>query len=347
MKPLISVTLLLYKPGPYLAPCLASILAQSYDNFELLVIDNNSADETVQRVRSLIEEAQSAGRRTPFYKIIVNRENRGFAAGQNQGIHESRGEIVVMANQDVVMDVDFLEQVAVPFQEKTVASVQAKILRLKMDGEDLGRTDIIDTTGLVILKNRRIIARGQGRRDDGQFDREEEIFGIDGALPAYRREALEDVKICLAGESEYFDEDFYMYKEDVDLAWRLRLNGWRAVYAPRAIAWHARTAGDSAATGYLGIVRERLKINKFGKYHSFKNQRLMQIKNEQAGLLLKHIFRFIPKEVASWLYVLLFERYTWRAIKELFCQAPRAWRKRRIIMAHKKVGEKEMAVWFK
>jgi GT2 family glycosyltransferase len=347
MKPLVSVNLLLFQPQKYLEPCLKAIFAQSYDNFELLVMDNNSGDGTLERAEAIIKEAQNAGLKVPFYKIIANKENLGFAGGHNLALRESQGEIVVMVNQDVILDEDFLSQSVNSFNDKKVSSVQAKILRLKTEDEKLIKTDIIDTTGLVILKNRRIIARGQGRQDQGQFDRAEEVFGVDGALPVYRRAALEDAKIKIGSKEEYLDEDFFMYKEDVDLAWRLKLFGWQALYEPKAVAWHARTAGDSAKTGYLGIIKERLKINKFGKYHSFKNQRLMQIKNEEFCLLWRHFFYFAPKEIASWFYVLLFEHYTWKSIKELISLAPRAWQKRRLIMERKKTSTEEMKKWFK
>ncbi|MBU2037233.1 glycosyltransferase family 2 protein [Patescibacteria group bacterium] len=347
-NPLISVNLLLYKPKFYLAPCLNSILAQSYDNFELLIIDNNSDDGTVERIKEIIEEAKKKSQKAvPPYKIIANKENRGFAAAHNQGINASRGELVALVNQDVVLDEDFIKRSGEVFNNEKIGSLQAKILRLKLEGANISKTDIIDTAGLIILKNRRIIARGQGQQDKGQFDKTEEIFGVDGALPIYRREALEDTKIVIDGKEEYLDEDFYMYKEDVDLAWRLSLFGWKSYYVPTIIAWHARTSGDSEARNYFAIVKERLKIGQFSKYLSFKNQRLTQIKNEQFGLLLRHLIYWLPKEIASWIYVILFEHYTWNAIKELFKQAPRARQKRKIIMARKKISGKEIEKWFK
>lgn len=347
-NPLISVNLLLYKPKFYLVPCLESIFAQTYENFELLIIDNDSGDGTVERVKEVIKQAREGGQKVPFYKIIENKKNLGFACGHNQGIVESKGELVAMINQDVILDEDFLKQAAQAFDDaEGTGSIQAKILRLKVDKGNLIKTDIIDTTGLVILKNRRIIARGQGRKDVGQHDKPEEIFGVDGALPVYRRAALKDASISIDSRSECLDEDFFAYKEDVDLAWRLRLYGWEAVYDPRIIAWHARTSGDSEAQNYFAIAKERLKIGKFAKYLSFKNQRLMQIKNEQAPLLFKHIFYWLPKEIASWIFVILFEHYTWRAIKELFEQAPAAFKKRKLIMARKRMSDKEMEAWFK
>lgn len=339
----VAVNLLLFQPGIYLESCLNSILAQSYRNFELLIIDNNSQDETVERTKELMEK----GGTDIKWRLLENNENLGYAKGHNLGIKESGGELVVLVNQDVVLDENFLKQAVEPFSNLKIGSVQEKLLRLKVVNEELIKTDIIDTTGLVILKNRRIIARGQGIQDIGQFNQLEEVFGTDGALPIYRRTALEDIKIQTGQQSEYFDEDFFMYKEDVDLAWRLRLYGWQTIYQPKALAWHARTAGDSAKTGYIGIIKERLKISQFGKYHAFKNQRLMQIKDEQFGLLLCHTPWFVAKEVGAWLYVLVFEHYTWKSIKELFRLAPRAWQKRKIIMAKKKISNDEMKRWFR
>jgi len=346
MPPLVSVNLLLYRPGKYLRPCLESIFSQTYPNLEILVIDNNSADGTTELAAQILKSKRSDD--FPSSRLIANRENLGFAAGHNLGIKESRGEFVFLVNQDIILGEDFLEKAIKAFLcGEKIAAVQGKTRRLKVNGEQLEKTNIIDNTGLVILKNRRIIARGQGQKDDGQFDEAEEIFGVDGALPVYRRTALEDVKIIFAGREEYFDSSFLAYKEDVDLAWRLRLLGWRAIYEPRALAWHARTAGESAATNYLGVIKERLKINQFAKYLSFKNQRLMQLKNEQLSVLLRHVIWWLPKEIASWVYVILFERYTWRAIRDLLAQAPAAWQKRKIIMARKRTSGARMAEWFK
>lgn len=340
MPPLVSINLLAYNAEKYLNKCLGAVLGQTYPHLEILIIDNASTDKTRDYLENLPEE--------PNLRIIYNQKNIGFSAGHNQGIRESKGEFVLCLNQDVVLDNDFIQEAIGLFaQDKQIAAVQGKSLRWhlgsmtnKFSGYQVSH--IIDSTGLVILKNRRIINRGQGDIDQGQYEKTEEIFGADGASPIYRRQALEHIKI----NNEYFDEDFFCYKEDVDLAWRLRLYGWKTFYQPKAIAWHARTAGDSAARNYLTIIKERLEISKFAKYLAFKNQRLMQIKNEQGRLLLKHFPWFLPKEAGSWIFVLLFERYTWRAIRDLFRQMPRAWQKRKIIMSKKKIGIKEMAKWF-
>lgn len=334
--PLVSINLLLFNGKKYIKSCLNSVLAQTYPNIEILVIDNASTDGSVKCLNSHIRRFALNSQ----IRIITNEKNLGFAGAHNQGIENSKGKYILCLNQDVVLDKDFVQQ-AVKILEKNpkVAAIQGKLLRLD---KKLRPINIIDTTGLVILKNRRIISRGQGRQDGEEYNKEEEIFGVDGAAPIYRREALEDVII----NDEVFDKDFFAYKEDVDLAWRLRLYGWKAWYSPKLLAWHARTSGESAATTFRQIIKERRKINKFSKYVSFKNQRLMQAKNELPWLYIKHLPWILPKEICSWIYVLLFEHYTWKAFKDLFRQLPSAFKKRKITMARKRVGVKEIESWF-
>jgi len=96
------------------------------------------------------------------------------------------------------------------------------------------------------LANRRVIDEGQGQEDHGEFEVPGEVFAVSGQNPIYRRDALLEVAYpsVLDKVGEVFDEDLFMYKEDVDLGWRLRLFGWKAWYEPTAIAWHGR--GTSA-----------------------------------------------------------------------------------------------------
>jgi len=357
-KDLVSVNILTYNGQDLIGPCLDSVLKQSYLNIEILVIDNASEDETLkQATRYKIQDTKFP------ISIIKNKENLGFSAGHNIGIRECKGEYVLCLNQDVVLDKDFVKNAVEAMKvDDKIAAVQGRLLRI-MNLNEL-RMDTIDTTGLVIFKNRRIIGRGQGEKDESQYKRGE-IFGVDGAAPLYRCSALEDVKLPIfegpvpqnirvnprldprkSAPYEYFDEDFFMYKEDVDLAWRMRLYGWRAVYEPEAIGYHMRGAGEKAVKTPIAIVKGRRKISKFAKFYSFKNKRLMQIKNELSSLFFRHFCSIIINEMAAWGYVLFFETYTLKAIKSLIKEIPIARRKRKIIMARKKVGTREMKKWF-
>lgn len=239
-------------------------------------------------------------------------------------------------------------------KDKRIAALQPKVL--KYDFSKREPKKVFDTTGLLMLKNRRIINRGQGQKDKGQYDKQEEIFGADGAVPVYRREALEDAKLPIrvnprrhphkSASYEYFDESFFAYKEDVDLAWRLRLYGWKAVYAPNVVAYHERGAGESASRKSWEILKERKKISLFSKRLSFKNQRLMQIKNEILSLYFKDLPWIFWKEVRAWGYVLLFEPKILTGLKQFFRQTPKAWRQRKIIMKKRRASAKAMARWF-
>lgn len=339
LQPLVSINLLTYNGLKFLEPCVNSVLRQTYPNIEFLIIDNNSTDGTLEKIDELLKSF-SGNLKPKTYKL---KANLGFAAGHNFGIKRAAGEFIICLNQDAILTENFTENILKPFDDLKVAAVQGKVMRLKeKKGNGFEFTGLIDSVGLVMLKNRRIISRGQGEKDGGQYGQAREIFGVDGAVPIYRKSAMEDVKI----KDEYFDEDFFMYKEDVDLGWRLRLAGWKAVYEPEAVAHHFRGAGDSAAKNYFAIVRERLKINPFAKYHAFKNQRLMQIKNEMPILFLKHLPRILIKEISSWFYVLAFEKYSLKAIYQLLKETPGALEKRKIIMAKRKVSEKELEIWF-
>lgn len=334
MNRLVSINIVTYNGQDLIESCLKSVLKQTYKNIEILVIDNASTDNTVKIIRRFASHSQIG------IGLIKNKKNLGFATGHNIGIRKSKGDYILCLNPDAVLDKDFIKNAVKTIEKgKKIGSVQGKLY--KIDDINKPKKDTLDTTGLLMFKNRRVVARGQGEKDKGQY-KAGEIFGVDGAAPLYRREALEDVKI----DGEYFDESFFCYKEDIDLAWRLQLNNWKTIYEPKAIAYHLRGAGEGAVKNYVSVALIRRKISKFAKFHSFKNDRLMRIKNELPGLFLRDIFYIIIKEIGAWAYVLIFEQYSLKTIRELIKQIPGAWKKRKIIMAKRRIGSKEMKRWF-
>lgn len=336
LLPKVSVNLVTWNAHAFLNACLDSLQAQTYPHWELFVIDNASSDNTVALVKACM----------PKVSLLENVENVGFAAAHNEAIRQSDGQYILMLNQDIILDKHFLKR-AVSYLEshRPVGALQPKLIRYDfVNNASLG---VIDTTGLVVFKNRRIVNRGQGLPDKGEY-KEGEVFGADGAAPVYRRKALEEVAIPREGKKgvEYLDEDFFSYKEDVDLAWRLRLAGWKAVYVPSVKAFHGRGSGDSASTKALDIIRERRKISTFSKVLSWRNQRLMQIKNEQLGLFIRHLPYILPKEIAAWLYIFLFEPATARSLPSALRALPKAWRKRYSVQKRRKVTARQMSKWF-
>lgn len=341
MPPRFSVILVTYNSAPFLPAVIGSLTAQTGRNWEAIIIDQASRDNTMEILR------QITGGDTRF-QITENSTNTGFCAGINAGISRARGEAVLFLNHDAVLDRSYLElALATLTRTPQVAAVQGKVRRYDFSRDEGERaTDLLDTTGLVMLKSRRVVNRGQGEMDHGQYNAPGEVFGVDGAVPFWRREALEDIKLCLDGRSEYLDEDFFMYKDDVDLSWRARLAGWSIVYDPLCLAWHQRGSGTSAARGARAIIAERQGIGALAKYHSWKNGHLMQLKNDLIANLLQDLPWWLAKEVTSWLYVLVAEPRTLRATADIIRLLPRTLHKRHVIMAKRRVGAREMARWF-
>ena len=336
---IVSITIAAKNEEKNIAKSLSSALQQSHSPIEIFLIDDTSTDRTAeiaeQVYESFLRGLPPKRGQTPSFTVIKNEKNLGFGGSHNVGIRRARGEFVLCLNADCELDKNYVKYaIEVCNCDKSIGAVQGKLKN--------PRTGKLDTTGFLMFKNRRVINRGQGEEDAGQYENPEEIWGVDGAAPVYRRTMLEDTRIGI----EYFDEDFFAYKEDIDLAWRMRLAGWKCAYQPKAIAYHARSAGEGTKKNPLEIIRERRKIGEFAKFHSFANQRLMQIKNETPYLFLKHAPRIFLKEAMSWSYVLLFEKYGWRSALEFFRLLPRTIRKRKYVMAKLRVSDKEMEKWF-
>jgi GT2 family glycosyltransferase len=144
------------------------------------------------------------------------------------------------------------------------------------------------------------------------------------------------------------DEDFFMYKEDVDLAWRLLLLGWTAWYAPDAIAWHARGAGGPRARSMLEIARTNNTIPRWIKALSWRNQRLMQVKNETLSMYLRDMPWILRREILSLGFIVIADPRRLSAIPAFFRGLPRALRKRRIIQRQRRQRVETSAIrhWF-
>ncbi len=285
----ISVSLVTYNGMRWLPACLASVRDQDGINLELLVIDNGSTDGSAAW---LAEQALSEAR----LHVQLWSDNRGFAAAHNQNIDMAQAEHILLVNQDVVLAADYLRRVVDVFAaNRRVGSVQGHIWRLTPDAE---RLPTVDTTGLLMQRGRRVLSRDQGTLQPMPERPRGPVWGVDGPVAAYRREALLDSRLPRNGGGwEVLDEDFFMYKEDVDLAWRLRLLGWNAVYEPGARAWHARAGSGAAGSGWLGLIRSKRAQPGWIRSLSWRNQRLMQAKNENLAEFVADLPWIVSREL--------------------------------------------------
>lgn len=367
----VTISVINFNDRKFIFQAIESAVQQTYPNLEIIITDNLSTDGTREEIekrlpewearRRVLAAASNPDENNPSVILIKNQENAGFGRPHNQAFRVGKGEFFLLLNSDAILQPNFVEEAVRAFADEKVGAVQGKLLRYDFGKNELFKDEAdpsknrIDTVGLSMLKNRRIICLGQGSADRGQFEEQMEVFGADGAVPTYRKAALESIKLPIreradkekTNEFEYFDEDFFMYKEDVDLAWRLRLSGWRAVYTPFAVAYHGRGSGDSMARSFLKIIAERRKINPRAKYYSFLHQRLMQIKDDSPSLLFtKHLAAFTIKETGAWIYMMVFERFTFRLFKDFRRLVPVFLQKRQLVKERTTITDREMEKWF-
>ncbi|MCR4322683.1 MAG: glycosyltransferase family 2 protein [Candidatus Azambacteria bacterium] len=327
--PVVSVNLVVQNGEKYIRACLRSVQAQTYPAYEVIVFDNNSTDAT----RTIVEQE------FPEFRLIANPENLGFGPGQNMCLTRTQGKYVLGLCVDVVLDENFITHAVETMEhDAQIGALQAKIFRLE-HGE---KTDVIDTTGFVIFKSRRVINRGHGEKDVGQYDVAEEVFSYEGAVPFWRREALEKSSVF----GEVHDEDYFWYADDIDLGWRLRLFGWKSYYTPRVIAYHDRSTTKRLRSGWRDFIALRRTIPMRKRTLDWQNQHFTFIKNDFVLSALKDIRYILSRECMLFCYIIIYEPYTLRAIPRMLRLFPRMLRKRRYIMKHKKVTRREIERWF-
>ena len=221
MNPLASVIILNLNGKRFLKDCFESLKRQTYQNFEVILVDNGSTDNSVKFIKSNFPEV----------KIIVNKKNLGFAQANNQGFEIAQGRYFITLNNDTKVDKRWLENlVLIADGNDKIGMVASKILSLK-------NPNIIDSVGVSVCFNGMSRGRGRLEIDNGQYDKVEEIFLPSACAPLYRRKMLEEIG--------FFDDSFFAYCEDTDLGIRGRLMGWKAFLSPSAVVYHyySGTAG--------------------------------------------------------------------------------------------------------
>ncbi|MFA5188529.1 MAG: glycosyltransferase family 2 protein [Patescibacteria group bacterium] len=337
----VSIHLITWNGEKYIEECLNSILAQSFTDYMLIIIDNGSVDQTVK-----IVEEQFLPLFGEKLRWVKNKENLGFSRAHNQALLWTDSDYVLTLNQDVILEPEFISQ-AVEFLDKQpqVGSATGKILRWQFENDGTlkksEKSDIIDTLGLKIFKSQRVIDIGAGEKDQGQYDQPVEIFGVSAPCAIYRRKALADVRY----KDEFFDNDFFSYKEDVDLAYRLRWRGWLSFYLPQAVAYHKRSAKSENKENLLNKVNLRKNKNQFINYHSYKNHLFVLVKNMSLKNYFRYIFKIKFYEFKKFLYILFFEWSTLASLKEFFARLKNIRAKRKFIMSGRLVKDEEIRKW--
>jgi len=208
----------------WLPGCLGSLAAQELAPSEVIVVDNGSTDRSLDYLR----EAH------PAVRVIALETNTGFAHAVNHGLRAASGEAVALINTDIELEPDWLRRMAATLQAHPgSAAVACKIL-------SLSEPDRVYDAGDVLRRDGACEQRGRFARDDGRYDDPGEVFGACAGAALYRREVV----LTLGG----FDERYFAYLEDVDLALRLGMAGWSCRYEP-AVARHAGEGSSHQLSG--------------------------------------------------------------------------------------------------
>ncbi|HEV2117617.1 MAG TPA: glycosyltransferase family 2 protein [Terriglobales bacterium] len=321
---MVSVLICTFNSRRVLPACLRAVEEQNCGPLEVIIVDNASSDGT----RNTLAHLQP-----PRYRVILNEKNLGFAAAQNQAIRQAKGEWLLSLNADVVLSPDFLSRLlAAAGTDTRIGALCGKLLRSNPGGEP-EFTSRIDSTGIYFTRNLRHFDRGSEETDRGQYQERQWVFGATAAAALYRRAMVEDVSV----EGQFFDEDFFAYREDADLAWRAQLLGWPCLYVPDAVGWHERR-----------VTPERFRqLPLVINWHSVKNRFLMRLKNASLGTCLRLMVPIASRDLLILGYSLLVDRRLLSALVFVWKNRERTRGKRRLIQARRRVSDVEIRSWFR
>ncbi|AWV36038.1 glycosyltransferase family 2 protein [Paenibacillus odorifer] len=324
----VSVHIVTYNSTDDIKDCLEAVMAQDYPIEKIVVVDNASSDDCAEKVNTFFNAIDKgafssnsledldlfnsqANMEAPTSLLLIqNQKNTGFAPAHNQAIAATETDYVLVLNPDLTLASDYISRLIARMEANPqIGSATGKLL-LKADHE------LVDSTGLRMNKTCRAFDRGAGEPAE-LWTQSGTVFGVSGAAAMYTRRMIEDVSV----DGEFFDADFFAYKEDVDVAWRAQLFGWQGYYDAEAIGYHERgwkTSGRSTKPMFIRRI-------------SYINRYKMIYKNESARTMLKTILISLPYEIAAHGYMLLREPKLIVAWKSFFIQLPALKKKRKYI----------------
>ncbi len=318
MLPLVSVGIVTWNADDVLEQCVASVRAQTYPRLVLHVWDNASAASG----RDLVTRVTGEDERT------LSDVNVGFSGGHNRLIARTGAAYYLCLNPDAVLAPDYVERLVAALDATPDAgSATGRLLRLDTP-------DLLDSTGIVMTRDQRHLDRGADEPAAGRYeDGPEEVFGPSGAAALYRRAMLDDVAV----HGEVFDEDFFAYREDADLAWRARVQGWTSLYVPAAVAHHRRRVTPARRRDLPAAVNR----------YSVRNRFLLRIKNQSPYEALRFAWPTLVRDLQVVGYVLLREHPSLPGLVDVIRLLPAMWRKRRLIQRRRATAPVDLTRWFR
>jgi len=215
-EPLISIVVLNYNAGDLLINCVESLKKSSYQNFEILIVDNISSDNSQTKCKE----------KFPDIKLIQNEKNLGYCGGNNVGINHAKGDYIVILNPDTIVDSDWLKELIFAYEEFGEGLYQPKILSVNED-------NILQSTGNMFHIFGFGYARDKGKRNSDSIQEIERIGYASGTCLFTSRKVLDQVGLL--------DEFLFLYHDDLDLGWRAAHLGISSFYVPKSKIFHVES----------------------------------------------------------------------------------------------------------
>lgn len=275
-QPLVTVGIISYKDQKYLEQGIPTLLGQDYPNIKIIICDNAPDKDTTPWLKQNF----------PQLEVIDAGGNVGFGNGHNKMIQmaiQNGSKYYLAFNSDMYASENYVSELVKYYQkfakqhpEQKLGCITPKLLQWSNFPElpTKIKQNTYDTTGINGSTSHHFKERGFGDEDNGQFDNQPNIWGASGASPMFSLEALQDIQ---HEEGEFFDKNFFMYKEDLDLCYRLRWAGYQIHYTPHSIAWHDRTGSDPG--GIVRQLNDRKTRHYYIKENSFLNHLQFLYKN--------------------------------------------------------------------
>jgi len=338
----LTIGILVWNGEKYLPALFESLKKQTWQDFEIIVVDNASSDGSKEILRFAQDDRQ-------WMRLVHNPTNVGFTAGHNQIFALSQSPYHLVLNQDIYLEPDCLEKL-VGFMDARVdaAAVGPKLLKWAPTPSALRATppclpagrleaggDNIDSLGLKVLRSRRVIDIKRPISYQLKAKSSEEVFGVSGACALYRRGAIESI-------GGLFDENFFAYKEDVDLAYRIASAGGKSFVLSDAVGYHNRTGADSGQASDYAQAQNKTNQSRSIKYYSYRNHLITLFKNEYWQNLIIDLPWILWYELKKFGYFLLFDRAVLAGLEDIWHRRQGIKKQRARIKKLRKLDWKEM-----
>ncbi|OGY85930.1 MAG: hypothetical protein A2233_00340 [Candidatus Kerfeldbacteria bacterium RIFOXYA2_FULL_38_24] len=324
----LAVIVVLYNGEKYIPNLCATLKKQTETIDEVIVVDNSPNNLSAEIFKNCYPQAV-------IYKQQVNLD---FCRGYNFGLQKSHGDYLLILNQDLILAENamfLLKQALV--KNPNLGAVSPKLYCLQAGQE---RSIILDSMGIFGTKARCFYNLGEGKQDHNQYQNIAP-FGISGTAILFRKEALIDIALNGGGEKqEYFDADFVAYKDDIDLAYRLRHRNWQIALVPEAVMYHERKAQELKAT--KGVFKDRQLKSWRIRSNSWRNHLWVLLKNEPWENLLRHSPWILWYELKKIIFILFFEPSTLRCLPSFFKGLKKMLKKRRAILNSSEISAQQL-----